>query len=216
MHKLFIISVLFCLINSPHSYAQKATSEATIKYIISKISNNSDKAVQQGTMTIYVKGELCKTELQNSLGTEVSFYDAKKRAGVILKEYSGQKLMIELSEENWKKQNQLFHSLSFDFDGSNKTINQVSCKKATATASDGQTITVYLSNEKDITNKDYPIAFPKLIGIPYEINKKIGNIIFQYTIQSINYETVSSTVFETPKTGYRVLSYDEATKIKNH
>jgi len=92
----------------------------------------------------------------------------------------------------------------------------VSCKKATATASDGQTITVYLSNEKDITNKDYPIAFPKLIGIPYEINKKIGNIIFQYTIQSINYETVSSTVFETPKTGYRVLSYDEATKIKNH
>ena len=219
MQKILIISILFCLIGSSPIHAQKTANEATIQYIISKLSNssgNSNKGVQQGTMTIYVKGDLCKAELQNNLGTEISFYDAKKKEGVILKEYSGQKLMIQLTEQNWNQHNQLFHNLSFTFDGTNKQINQVVCKKATATTSDGQTIIAYVSVEKDITNKDYPIAFPKLIGIPYEIKKNIANVVFQYELQNINFESVPSNTFEIPKTGYRVISYDEAMKIKNH
>jgi hypothetical protein len=214
-----LLFIFFSLISTKYIQAQKAISEATIKYIIAKQSNsadNSSKGIQQGTMTIYVKGDLCKTELQNNLGTEISYYDAKKKEGVILKEYSGQKLMIQLSEQNWKQHNQLFHNLSFTFDGTNKSINQVNCKKAMAKGADGQTITVYFSDEKDITNKDYPIAFPMLTGIPFEINKNIGNSNFQYALQSINYETVPSATFDILKSGYRVLSYDEAMKIKNH
>ena len=60
------------------------------------------------TTTVYIKGSQSRTELLSGLGTEATIHDAKSGTGVILKNYSGQKLMITFNEDDWKKKNKKY------------------------------------------------------------------------------------------------------------
>ena len=89
---------------SAFSYAQKTISEGTIVYNISTQSDNKSSTADPmsgATSTVYIKGSLSRTDMVSPLGKESVIYDEKNASGVILKEYSGQKLMITLTKENW-------------------------------------------------------------------------------------------------------------------
>ena len=49
------------------------------------------------TTTVYLKGNNSRTDMVSPLGKEITIFNSKSDNAVILKEFSGQKLMITLN-----------------------------------------------------------------------------------------------------------------------
>ena len=83
------------------SFAQKTLSEGILSYSIQvKKSDKPNSTIDSATSTTYLKGFLSRTDMVNSVGSETTIYNAKIGDAVVLKQYSGQKLMITLTKEN--------------------------------------------------------------------------------------------------------------------
>lgn len=152
--------------------------------------------------------------MQSSLGTESYLYDTKSEKGNILKEYSGQKLLIPLTKANWETRNQLFYNLKFDLKEDSKVINGYSSKKAAVISSPQNFKEIFYSTEFKLVNNEYNNALPGLPGIPVQYKMILNEVNFVYTLKTINYDQVSLSVFDLPTTGFRVIDYDAAKKIK--
>ena len=216
MVKILLFPILLFNFFSLSSYAQKIITDGTLKYNISiKSTGNSavPKSFQGATYNLYLKGNLSRSDFNNGLGIESSIFDGKNGKGLIIKEYSGQKLMINLIRDNWLSQNQVFQNLKFNIGTEEKKINGFVCKRATANLQNGELLTVYFNPDLLLSNKDYNTAFPGVPGLPVQFTRQQGSFIFEYNLNSINYDVVSSVTFEYPKSGYRVLSYEEAQKL---
>lgn len=208
-----IISFIACIIIYNIVVAQKTLSEGTIVYDIAINTGNKEPqmadAFDGATTTVYLKGGFSKTEMISALGNEKTIYDSKLGNAVILKEYSGQKLMITLTKENWEMKNKKYRNVAFDISNDTKMIIGYTCKKATATLADGSSIIVYFTNEVVLVNKGYDELFKNLPGLPMQYEFVNGKTKYTYTVSSINFNPIAATMFAFPKNGYRVISYDE-------
>lgn len=190
--------------------AQKVISEGILTYDIS-IQNSTEKntAATSASLTVYLKGLLSRSDMTSNLGSEKTIYDAKAGTAVILKEYSGQKLMITLTKENWAEKNKKAQGISFTDQAEKKQVLDYECTKAVAKLSDGSTITVFYTKDLALQNKEYDPIFKTLGGVPLQYIVETDKLKFTYTISKIDQVSVPQAKFELPKTGYRVITYDE-------
>ncbi len=209
--KLAISFVL--LLSVVTAFAQKAISEATFTYDIA-IQNTTDKpaGITNATLTVFLKGLVSRTDMSSNLGSEKTIYDAKAGTAVILKEYSGQKLMITLTKDNWKEKNKKTEGVSFTDQAEKKEILNYQCTKAVAKLSDGSVITVFYTKDVTVQNKEYDPLFKNLNGLPLQYEVETGKLKFTYTINKIDQNNLPQAKFDLPKTGYRVITYDENKK----
>lgn len=207
-----VISVLFLLL-STGSFAQKTVSEGIFAYSISIMQANNQpaatNALNGATSTTYVKGSFSRIDMTSNLGNEKTIHDAKAGTGVILKEYSGQKLMITLTKENWQEKNKRSAGVVFTDQGEKKEILGYQCTKATATLNDGSVLTVFYTRDIIIQNQEYNPLFKGLAGLPMQYEVGNAKMKFLYTMTRIDLNTMSQAKFDYPKSGYRVISYDE-------
>ncbi len=212
---LFLISFF---LSAKFSFAQKAVNEVTLNYSIAITSTNEKtaiaKSLEGATLTVYLKGSQSRTDMTSALGTESNLYDSKSGKGTILKQYSGQKLMIALTTANWVQKNQVYQNMKFTIDNTEQTIAGVKCKKATGNSSDGKTYVIYFNPEIVLSNKQFENAFAQLPGLPVQYELQSGGLKFKYTLTGVNYEVVPASKFETPKTGFRIMTYDETQQLK--
>jgi len=208
-----LIALGFLLISGIGSYAQKTISEGTIVYDIFIQPKNSGAKANSGLTgaksTVYLKGSLSRTDMTSSLGTETTIYNAKVGNAVILKEYSGQKLMITLTKENWLTSNKKFDGINYQSTPETKVIEGYDCKRAAAKLNDGSTISVYYTIALAPINKEYNQAFKALPGFPLEYEFETEKLIIKYQFSSIDFGPLTSAKFDFPKSGYRVMTYDE-------
>ncbi|MEO9003169.1 MAG: hypothetical protein ABI288_00455 [Ginsengibacter sp.] len=165
------------------------------------------------TTAIYLKGNQSRSELVSSLGSEATLYNAATGIGVILKDYSGQKLMITLSPQNWEDNNKKYEGIVFENTGESANISGFNCKKANAKLRNGTSFTVFYTTDVTLSNKSYDAQFKTLPGLPVQYEMQSGKMKFKFTLSKIDYSPVSAAKFEIPKSGYRVLTYEE-TKTK--
>jgi GLPGLI family protein len=204
---LFCISFLTYSINS---LAQITISEGTLCYTIHILKANKPGVIaDSATTNIYLKGGQSRTDFLNSLGSESTILDARTGAAVILKQYSGQKLMITLTKENFIQKNSKYSGLVFTPTNESMKIGDFNCKKATTTFSNGTIFTVYYTNEWNVFNKEYDPMFKNLPGLPVRYQFEKGNLIFQYTLTSVEQNPIAANKFEIPKSGYRIMTYEE-------
>jgi len=199
--------------------AQKVISDATFKYSIVIRKTDQDKKsnpLSKASYQLYIKGNQTRSDFVNNLGTETSYYNSKTEKGVILKEYSGQKLMINLTQNDWLIHNKVFKNLEFNFIKDEKQINETVCKTAIANLSEGEKLIVYYDPSVTIANNNYTIAFPSIPGLPIQFEKQSNGLSYIYTLESFSYEIVAATIFELPKSGYRVISYQDAIALKKN
>jgi len=210
------IGILFIFTISTATFAQKTISEGTFVYNISTLTNKASDAdpLSGATSTFYLKGALSRIDMASPLGKETTIYDAKMGTGIILKEYSGQKLMITVTKDNWVSQNAKFEGINFVNTSETKNIAGYDCIKAIGKLKDGSSITVYYAADITISNKDYNQIFKNLAGLPVEYQFENGNLKFQYLLSSFNPSAVLLSKFDFPKSGYRVISYDESRQGK--
>ena len=200
------------------AFAQKNMTEGTIVYDMviqagNTIPKNGD-ALSGASNTVYLKGNSSRTDMVSVLGNETTIHDAKLGNAVILKEFSGQKLMIRLTRENWIAKNKSYSDIKFDLEEDTKTIAGYSCKKAIAKMADGKTFIVYYTPELQVANKEYNPTFTNLPGLAMEYEIESGNMKFKFTVSKISLEPVQVSKFDYPKSGYRVMTYEENQQLK--
>ncbi|HEY5406842.1 MAG TPA: hypothetical protein VIJ92_07140 [Ginsengibacter sp.] len=213
MRLYHIILFIFCTISSVASFSQKNLSEGSLVYNIS-VETGSTKPkmadmLDGATTTVYLKGSQSRTEIISGLGSEATIYNATTGSGVILKDYSAQKLMITLTPEDWSKNNKKYDGITFENTGETAVIAGFKCKKAIAKLKDGSSFTVYYTTEINVTNKDYDYQFKTLPGLAVQYEMQNDKMKVKFTLSKINYSIVPASKFEIPKSGYRVLTYEE-------
>lgn len=212
--KFNIVILLFYFVFSGlNSIAQKTLSDGSLVYNMSVETGSGQPKMADmldgATTTIYLKGDKSKSELVSSLGREATIYDASKGTGVILKDYSGQKLMITLTPANWEENNKKYDGIVFENTGETASIAGFNCKKAIAKLKNGTSFTVFYTTEVNLSNKSYDAQFKTLPGLPVQYEMQSGKMKFKFTLSKISYNTVPVSTFEIPKSGYRVLTYEE-------
>ena len=201
-----------------YSYAQRSLSEGTIVYdmVINTGNNDQQKgdALQGATTTVYLKGNNIRTEVVSALGKEITIFNSKTDNAVILKEFSGQKLMITLSKANWKAKNKMYSDIKFELTTGVKTISGYSARKAIANMPDGKSFIVYYTPDIVPANKDYDATFSNLPGLAIQYEIESGKMKFRYTLSKISYDPVLVSKFDFPTSGYRVMTYEENQSLK--
>lgn len=209
---------LFLLLITISVTAQKQLTEGVLQYNISIVSPKSEtptlNSLNGAVLSVYLKPAVSRTEMKSTLGTESTVFDTRSGTGFILKEYSGQKLMISMNADNWEQKNKAYEDLNFTITNETATIAGYQCKKATATLADGKIFTVYFDPTVVISNKKYNNAFSRLQGLPVQYEIQSGNLSFKYTLSSLTYDAVPAAKFEAPKAGFRVMTYEENQQLK--
>ncbi len=210
---VFVLAFLFFAQLGLH--AQKKFSEGTLYYDV-VINTGTDKTqnadfLDGATSAVYIKGNKSRTDMVSPLGTQSTIVDGAKNQVVILKEYGEQKFMINLTPENWKDANKSFENIQFTIDSSaTKTILGYKCSKAVGTLADGSTFTVWFTKDLTTDNKDFQYATRSLPGIALEYETSMDNMKVTYTVSRISFSPVPAAKFDIPKSGYRVMSYEES------
>jgi GLPGLI family protein len=205
----FIVFILAISIN-----AQKRFSEATISYDI-VINTGSDKPqaadfFDGATSIVYLKGSKSRTEMVSSLGTQATIIDNSKNTYSILREYGEQKFIINLTPANWKEANRKFENVQFNFLDETKTILSYKCQKAIGKLNDGTSFLVWYTTDILPENQDFQYANRNLPGLAMEYESIVGTLKVTYTVSKIIFSTVAPAKFDPPKSGYRVLTYEES------
>lgn len=213
-HKIILfIAVLF--VGSALT-AQKTFTEGTLVYNMSVETGSGEPKMADmldgATTTIYLKGTQSRLELVSGLGSEATIYNSTSGNGVILKDYSGQKLMITLSPQDWEANNKKYDGIVFENTNENSVISGFNCRKAIAKLKNGSTFTVFYTTDVNPANKSYDAQFTTLPGLPVQYEMQSGKMTFKFTLAKITYDAVPSSKFEIPKSGYRVLTYAETKK----
>jgi GLPGLI family protein len=203
---------------SVFSFAQKTISEGTIVYDIviqsaSKEPQMAD-ALDGGTVTVYLKGAQSRSDMVSAIGKESTIHDTKTGNAVILKEYSSQKLMITLTKDNWAEKNKAYNDIKFDITDETKMIAGYTCKKAIAKMPSGKTFTVYYAPDVSVTNKEYDATFKNLPGLAMQYESGSASYKYTLTLSKINFEPVAASKFDFPKSGYRVMTYEENQQMR--
>ncbi|MBL0234560.1 MAG: hypothetical protein IPQ08_12955 [Chitinophagaceae bacterium] len=215
MKRIKIISfLLITLISGAALQAQRRLTEATISYdIVINTTNKSPQAadlLDGATSVIYLKGSSSRSEMISSLGTQATIIDGKTRQVTVLKSYGDQQYMINLSPENWKQMNRKYEKVNFTYRDEYKVIAGYNCQKAIGKLTDSTEFTVYFTRDLVPVNKDFQYLNRLLPGLAMQYEAAMGNLLVTYTVSTINFNPVAQTKFDLPRSGYRVLTYEES------
>jgi GLPGLI family protein len=146
----------------------------------------------------------------SSLGTQSTIIDGKTGKVTVLKDYGEQKYMITMTPDNWKSSNKKYEGINFTYENEFKTIAGYNCQKAIGKLADGSTFTVYFTRDLIPVNKDFQYLNKNLPGLAMQYEANIGKLKVTYTVASINFNLVPAAKFDLPKSGYRVMTYEES------
>jgi GLPGLI family protein len=198
------------------SFAQKVVSELTLVYDASISSGSAEPrmadALDGSTTTLYIKGHLSRVEMVSALFSSTTIHDSKSGNAVVLREVSGQKLLIRMNSDNWQEKNRRYKDIEFKNTGETKNIAGYNCKKAVATLKDGSSFVVYYTPDLIPENRNYDYQFRSLNGLPLEYELNMGKMTIKYTVSKVNLNPVPASKFDIPKSGYREMTYDESKK----
>lgn len=211
-----LIALALSLVVVFTTQAQKTLNEGTLVYNMS-VETGSDAPkmadmLDGATTTVYLKGKQSRVELVSGLGSEATIYNGTTQTGFILKDYSGQKLLITLSQKDWVNSNAKYEGIVFENTGETSVISGFSCRKANARLKNGTNFTVWYTTDVTLGNKDYDPQFKTLPGLAVQYEMTSGKMKFKFTLTKVSYDAVSSLKFEMPKSGYRIMTYEETKK----
>jgi len=216
---IYILALLSAMVISNQLIAQKRLTEATISYdIVINTSNTVPQAadlLDGATSVIYLKGNSSRSELVSSLGTQASIIDGKTGNVTKLIDYGEQKYMIKMTSQNWKESNKKYEGIVFKYLDEYKKIAGYNCQKAIGTLSDSTTFSVYFTKELLPSNKDFQYLTKNLPGLALEYEATMGKLLVTYKVSNINFNPVIQSKFDLPKSGYRIMTYEESKNAGN-
>ena len=212
-----IVSLIFLVMLTGDLFAQKRITEGVISYdiVVSTSDTNPSMAnmFDGATSIVYLKGYYSRFERVSSLGVESTIIDTKNGKITVLKEYGDQKYMITMTNDNWKDANKKYNDIAFTYVEEYKDIAGYKCQKAIGKMSDGTIINVFFAKDLVTDNRDFEYAYKSLPGLAMQYETTIGSLKVTYTVSKVSFNIVPSTKFDLPKSGFRVMTYEESKGI---
>ncbi|MCX6209800.1 MAG: DUF4412 domain-containing protein [Bacteroidetes bacterium] len=204
MNKVITFFGLLLFISIKLNAQQRTVAECTVNYTISTDSANS--SMKGSTKTVYIKGNDVRIDVTSTAFNQTTFYDKASGNAVVLREIGSNKIMTKLSKTQWIEKNNKFENATVDIVGDTKIILGYECKKATIKAKDNSSMTVFYATAIVPSVKEFEYQFKDVPGfvLEYEIVEAGKNI--KYTKSKINLSPVSSSKFDVPTSGYRLLN----------
>jgi GLPGLI family protein len=213
MKARFAVLMIFLFFTTT-SRGQNKFSEGSIVYNITVNSNDTSAKPADGfdgaTNTIYIKGNLSRSELVSVFGTQSTIVDGKTGNATVLKEYGDKKFMISMTHDDWLEANQKYDSVKFIYENEYKVIAGYNCQKATGKLKNGESFIVYFTKQLIPANKDFQFSNRSLSGLALEYESNLGNNKVTFTASKISFEPVPASKFDLPKSGFRVITYKES------
>lgn len=213
-NSILIAVSIYALFSCLAVSAQKKLTEATISYdIVINTNNTTPKAadlLDGAVSVIYLKGNSSRSELVSSLGTQSTIVNGKTGNVTILKDYGEQKYMITLTAAEWKASNKKYEGVTFTYENEFKVIAGYNSQKATGKLADGSTFTVYFTKDLVPVNKDFQYLNKDLPGLAMQYEANLGKQKVTYTVSSVSFTPVPAAKLDLPKSGYRVMTYEES------
>lgn len=208
IRRRYPLALLLCcgLLALGRADAQKSVSELTLVY------DYSD-STQKGVHTVYIKGNKSRAELTFSYFSSVTLFDGNTGFGVILREVSGQKLLIRMNPDNWTERNRMYEGIVFRNTNETREIAGYRCIRAIGQTRFGAVISVYYTREIIPENRQYDPMFRNLEGMPLEYELANGNTRLRFRIARIDLNPVPVSKFDVPGSGYREMNYEESKKM---
>jgi len=194
--------------------AQRKISEMTLVYDYTAGNRKPSSGAENATHTVYIKGSKSRSEIAAPNFSSTVIFDASTSFGVILKEVSGQKLLIRMNPDNWRERNGRYDGVVYKPTGETREIAGYKCLKAVAQTKWGATITVFYTRDIIPDNKEYDPQFRNLDGLPLEYELTNGDFSIKYRVSRISLNPVPASKFDIPKSGYREMNYEESKKLK--
>lgn len=196
--------------------AQRKLTEATITYDISINSDNGGSKpadmLDGSRNVIYIKSSISRAEMISALGTQSTIIDEKGKKVTVLKEYGDKKYMITSTLQEWNDNNKKYDSINFTFLNEFKTISGYNCQKAIGKINDSTAFTVYFTRELIPVNKEFETINKNLPGLAMQYEAIQNKRLVTYTVSSINFNPVPQSKFDLPKSGFRVMTWEESKK----
>ncbi len=209
--------VLSCvgLLSSLMSTSQKLLIDGSVTYNVSVIAINRPvpAGLEGATLTVLLKPFESRTELKTRVGTETTFYDNRKGKGAILKEFSGQKLMITLNPGNWQHKNHVFSNLRFTPESRDSVISGQYVRSASAILRGGDRMFVFYAPDIRLQNLHYSYALPQLDGLPVLFEIESAGVIFTYILTQLSFDPLPTSKFIIPQNGFRIMTYEETREL---
>ncbi|RYE01734.1 MAG: hypothetical protein EOP50_01490 [Sphingobacteriales bacterium] len=194
--------------------AQKRLSDATISYdIVINTGTERPRAADffdGATNTVYLKGSKSRSEMVSSLGTESTIIDEGAKTVHSIKEYGAQKYIINMTEANWQDANRRYENVQFTYSNDSKTILGYKCLKAVGRLQDGSSFVVWYTPDLVPENKSFQYVNRNLPGLAMEYESNVSSLRVTFTVSKINMTPVPAARFDLPKSGFRVVSYEES------
>jgi hypothetical protein len=191
--------------------AQTILSEASMVYEVKSVSKNNPTPRGTFQQHIWIKGHLSKSVFMSPSGRETVIYDARAKSGVILKEYAGQKILIELGEADWNDYQRSEKMLDFKQEKEQIKLGDYQCRMAVGTHENLNLSVWYTPNFK-IAHAEFGLYYPALDGLPVQIHTCQQQDCLHYELKSLQTESIPSSVFEYNRKDYRVIQYKDAVK----
>lgn len=202
------------MISSVNVMGQKRLTEATITYDVIITTSNPNPQVADlldgSSNVIYLKGSSSRSELISSLGTQSTIIDGKTGNVTVLKDYGEQKYMITMTPLNWIASNKKYNGITFTYFQEFKTIAGYKCQKAIGKLVDGTEFTVFFTKDLIPVNRDFQYLNKNLPGLAMQYEASLGSILVIYRVANINFNPVPAQKLDLPKSGYRVMTYEES------
>ncbi len=216
-------TMLVCLIATQvaaqNNQSSRRLSEATLTYSVSIRTGNAEPRaadLMDGALnTVYLKGNMSRSDLTSSLGRQSTIVDAKTGDASVIKEYGEQRYIIHMTPNDWRNSNKAYDSVRYQFTGVTKQIAGYACEQAIGTWKDGNTYTVFFTRALQPVNHEFQYLNRNLPGLALEYQAKIGRNELTYQATRIDFDPVPQAIFELPTSGYRVMTYAESKGGKN-
>lgn len=195
-------------------WAQRVITEGIIQYNVTVVKGGDNASVANAfngaTQTLLLKSNKARLDFKSPLRSQSTIYDAQTGNGFILKQSGNEKYLLELVGANWKKYHKKYDGIEYSKEESLKQLAGYTCKKASGKMADGSSIVAYYCPDLTVMAAGYDPLFASLPGVvlEYEITNPNG-VTVNYQAQSVQMTMVNAAQFEMPKSGVKVLSFEQ-------
>lgn len=195
-------------------WAQRVITEGIIQYNVTLVKGGENASVASAfngaTQTLLLKSGKARLDFKSPLRSQSTIYDAQTGNGFILKQSGNEKYLLELVGANWKKYHKKYDGVVFAKEETMKQIAGYNCKKATGKMADGSIVVAYYCPDLTVMATGFDPLFGSLSGIvlEYEISNPNG-VTVNYQAQSVQMTMVNAAQFEMPKSGVKVLTFEQ-------
>ncbi|HMZ45714.1 MAG TPA: hypothetical protein PKG56_01735 [Chitinophagaceae bacterium] len=191
---------------------QRVIAECTVEFAVNTddvkgIDNATLETFKSTSKTLYIKGYQSRVNFNSTSFSQSVIYNKRTGDAVILREIGGNKFLTKLDSLAWKKSNSRFENAQLTLLNETKIILGYECKKAILMLADSVSLNLYYTPGFIPSVSEFEFQFKNVPGfvLEYESQDKSGAKI-KYFATKINLNPVSSSKFDIPTSGYRILN----------